>query len=771
MMPAILPNNWEFYEPRRRRWFPARVPGCIHLDLQRNGIIPDPFWGSNELELGWIDECDWDYRLIFDAPGGRFDLVAEGLDTVASITLNGRQVARTENMFRGYRFPVQLRAGRNELRIRFASATRYVRQRLKPGHYPEWNDPVGGVSLIRKQQSSFGWDWAPRFPTCGIYRPIRLEAERPAVVRVRQIHRGGRVTLRVNAKHSRLMFQGKVVAEGGGSLIVRQPRLWWPNGLGEQPLYDLIADGQHRCIGLRTIQLDRHKDKWGESFQFVVNGMPVFAKGANWIPAHCFVTASRYDDLLTSAVEANMNMLRVWGGGIYESDEFYNLCDEKGLLVWQDFMFACALYSPSREIEHEAEYQVQRLAHHACLALWCGNNEIEQMLQGTVKTKARQRAYEKIFGDILPAAVKKYDGVTPYWPSSPHNPAGFHKKFQSPAGGDCHFWDVWHARKPVKRYEEVQFRFCSEFGMQSYCSPELAATFCNEMNVFSPAMENHQKNAAGNQIIFDYISQRYRFPKDYRSLAYLSQLSQAYCLKVGVEHFRRSMPRTMGALYWQLNDCWPVASWSSLEFGGRWKAAHYEARRFFAPALVTAHVPGDDRAGKGNRITSTIHDVNIYTVYDDAKPRRGRVHWTLFHLDGRVLQRGSKPVTLRYGESRLQKRLALTGRRDAYLRIHLTSAGKLLSENTVFLAAPRFMDLPRAPIQTTMKRVGSGEYELRFQSKAFQHRVEFHFVKTKYRAADNFFDLYPGEIHVVRVCSKQRLAKSALRVMSLVDSY
>jgi beta-mannosidase len=568
--------------------------------------------------------------------------------------------------------------------------------------------------------------------------------------------------------------------------------------LGTQPLYELnieLLDGEQvldrwqQRIGLRTIVLDRHVDAWGESFQFVVNGVPVFAKGANWIPAHSFVasvTRADYDNVLRSAADANMNMLRVWGGGIYEMDAFYDLCDELGLMVWQDFMFACSLYPGDDHflalVKQEAAYQVPRLANRACLALWCGNNEIEQMSQEILATPERKAAYDNVFYDLLPAAVATHDGVTPYWPSSPHNPEGYEHGYNNERAGDCHFWDVWHARYPVKRYEEMNFRFCSEFGMQSYSSPAVAATFCSpeDMNVFGPAMENHQKNAAGNQIIFDYVSRLYRYPKEYASLAYLSQLNQAYCMRVGIEHFRRSMPRTMGALYWQLNDCWPVFSWSSLEFGGRWKALHYEARRFFASALVSAHVPGDEKAGKGNYIHNTIHEVAIYTVYDGMEPQQGTVHWALYTLDDEIVRHGSKDVVLRYGESVKQDTLDFAetidqhGRRRLYLRLWLDVHDETVSQQTVFVTAPRFLDLRRAPVHTTIRAHGDGAIEIEFSSPVFQHRVAFDIDGTEYRASDNFFDLYPNVAHsvVVRAANLTEAELSErLHVRSLVDSY
>ena len=816
-----LTDSWQFFEPKSKKWMSARVPGCIHTDFLRHKLIPDPFWGSNELDLQWMEHEDWKYRTTFSVQADLLsaeyiDLVADGLDTLATIFLNGRELARTENMFTGYRFPVKGRlvAGKNELEIRFASPMPYIKNSMGKDHYGEANDPVGGCSLIRKEQCNFGWDWGPRLVTAGIYKRIAIEAwsgNRIEALRIVQDHRKSEVKLRIHPAiagkgaskvryRSRLSLDGKIVAETEGlELSVPDPRLWWTNGMGEQTLYDLevelflggvVIDRAKRRIGLRTIELDQHADKWGETFQFVINGVPIFAKGANWVPAHTFATEVNhafYDDLLTSSADAHMNMMRVWGGGIYEMEDFYDLCDEKGILVWQDFMFACAQYPGTKHflslIEQEAEYQIKRLSHHACLALWCGNNEIEQDKGGLLKTKARKKAYEDVFYKLLPQAVEKYDGVTPYWPSSPHNPEGWEKGHNNERAGDSHFWDVWHARHPVKRYEEKGFRFCSEFGMQSYSSPEVAATFCppEQFNVFSPAMENHQKNAAGNQIILDYVSRRYRFPKDYATLAYLSQLNQAYCMKVGIEHFRRSMPRTMGALYWQINDCWPVFSWSSIEFGGDWKALHYEAKRFFAPALISAHIPGDERAGKGNYLTSTIHDVNIYTVYDAPQAARGEMKWALYHLDGRILKRGSKNVTLNYGESVLQQKLdfapeiAKFKAGNLVLRTWLEVSRKIVSQNTALLTAPRNMDLPRAPIEINVVGPGPDKFEIEFISPVFQYQVQFTVPGSKHRASDNYFDLYPDIPHRVEITfakpvSAKELVKR-IQTMSLADSY
>jgi len=342
---------------------------------------------------------------------------------------------------------------------------------------------------------------------------------------------------------------------------------------------------------------------------------------------------------------------------------------------------------------------------------------------------------------------------------------------------------VWHSRHNVKRYEEKGFRFCSEFGMQSYSSPEVAATFCppEQFNVFSPAMENHQKNTSGNQIIFDYVARRYRFPKDYASLAYLSQLNQAYCMKVGIEHFRRSMPRTMGALYWQLNDCWPVFSWSSIEFGGRWKALHYEAKRFFAPLLVSVHIPGDEKAGKGNYVTSTIHDVNIYTVYDAPEEASGELKWALYHLDGRVLRRGSKKAALTYGKSVLQEKLDFAAEiakhkaASLVLRTWVEIRRKTAAQSTVFLTAPRMIDLPRAPVDVSIQEMGPKHFEIEFISPVFQHHVEFMLPGLEHRASDNYFDLFPGIPHHVQITTTKSTTVAELLkrlgTMSLADTY
>ncbi len=820
----LATSRWSFRDATdRSAWRPAVVPGCVHTDLLRQGLIPDPFWGNNEESLQWIGEHEWEYRTSFRVTAALLaeeivELVADGLDTLATVLLNGTEVAWTDNMFVGHRWDVKplLRTGRNELSIRFASAADFVRHN-RLAHAPrDINDAIGGCTRIRKQQCQFGWDWGPRFITAGIWRDLRLEAwsaNRIESVLVTQQHGAdGGVTLLLVPELTRadeaavcnwsLALAGAVVATGSGAQVfVPQPQLWWPAGQGAQPLYTLtvdVVDGDgreigrwERRIGLRTVVLDRHQDEWGETFQFVVNGRPIFAKGANWIPAHCFVadlTRERYARDLRAAAEANMNMIRVWGGGIYESEDFHDLCDELGLLVWQDLMFACTLYPVDEaflaSVRAETACQVRRLRHRASLALWCGNNEVFACNAHELTPGSKALAeYELLFHRVLPEVVVAHDPFTAYWPSSPWrgdldagHPAGA-------ARGDTHFWEVWHARKPVKDYELHAFRFTSEFGMQSFVSRETQDSFCDagDNNVFGPAMTNHQKNRHGNQVILDYVSRQYRFPKDQDALLFLSQLNQADCMQVGVEHYRRNRPRCMGALYWQLNDCWPVASWSSIEFNGRWKALHFVARRFFAPALVTAHVPGEESAIINNYRRTSVREVHLHTVYDAPQPAAGTLRWRLYHLDGRTVLQGEQKVELRYGESVKHRTLDLAapmerhGRDNLYLRLELLVDGVCVSEEVVFLTAPRFVALPKGRTAVRVKPLSPTRARLTFKSPVYQHRFAFELAGLPHRASDNFFALFPGEARSVelefeRPVTAARL-KGALTFRSLADTF
>ena len=816
--------RWQFRDTTSKTWLPATVPGCVHTDLLAAGKIPEPFYGTRELDLQWIEKRDWEYRATFTLTAAFLaesviELCADGLDTVATVILNGKTIASTDNMFIAHRWAVKnhLRVGRNELVVHFRNVLDYVRTARDFTPPRACSDPVGGSVRIRKQQCQFGWDWGPRFVTAGIWQALRLEARGPnrlAQLRIAQTHAdsGRRVSLTLSPELARpdpsvtywvtLSLAGQTVVESDDlSFDVPSPQLWWPAGQGAQPLYDLAVTARDsggrnlgtlsKRIGLRTVVLDRHADQWGESFQFLVNDRPVFMKGANWVPADSFVTRldrAAYARDLRAAVLAHMNCIRVWAGGIYESEDFYDLCDELGLLVWQDFLFACDLY-PSDDaflasVRIETAQQVARLHHRACLMLWCGNNELVQINGAELRANPALKAgYEKLFHALLPEVVAAHDGVTPYWPSSEWRGTFENGHEHGEKSGDTHFWDVWHSRKPVKDYEKWNLRFCSEFGMQSYSSPETQATFAPaNANIFGAVMENHQKNRAGNQIILDYVSRRYRFPKSQDDLIYLSQLNQAHCMSTGVEHYRRLMPRCMGAIYWQLNDCWPVASWSSIEYTGKWKALHHIARRFNAPALVSAHVPGDEGVTIGNYRTSTVREVHLYTVYDAPVSTKGLLRWDLFTLGGDVVLSGKKNVVLRPGESvnrktlDLAKPLVVHTRDRVYLRIALDIDGVTVSEDTVFLTPPRFLDLPRPKkTATTIKLLTPTKALLSFTSPVFQHRFAFDLPGLVHTVSDNYFELYPREkkevvVEFAKPITKARLT-AALRFHSLVDTY
>jgi beta-mannosidase len=824
MLSYQLTQAWKFKEKSQTQWLPAQVPGCIHTDLLKNKKIDDPFWGKNELELQWIEEKDWVYETKFKLSAemlrqDSIELVADGLDTIAAVFLNNTLLFKSENMYQSHRYSIRrfLKSGGGTLRVEFTSPLKYIRTHRRDFlPIKEFNDPVGNSVRIRKMPCNFGWDWGPRLVTSGIWKDIRIEAwstNRLSSVLVSQSHDASGVRLRVEAEAALknsysltadVRLGGKLVAEfdEAHEAFIGNPQLWWPVGWGKQPLYDIevklkvkgkVVDSWTKRIGLRTIELQQLKDTHGTSFQFVVNGHPLFAKGANFIPVHTFVaglTRRVYEDVVRAAVEGNMNMLRVWGGGLYENDAFYDLCDEQGILVWQDFCFACSTYPGDpqflKSVQEEAEQNVMRLRHHASLALWCGNNEIWMLNPELQEKKYRishLKPYQDLFLKLLPQVVKKLDPLTPYWSSSPYQ--SFPDKLDDGlrhSSGDSHFWDVWHARHPVSRYELTSLRFCSEFGMQSYPSLEVAKTFCpeKELNVFGDVFENHQKNRAGNQIILDYVSRLYRFPKDYIGLAYLSQLNQAYCMKTGVEHWRRSMPKTMGALYWQINDCWPVASWSSLEFGGKWKVLHHWARRFFSPALVSFKLHGEETTIVGNYYRNKIDEVDIFAIYDGKKPLSARLRYSLETLEGKTLFSKTIPVTLkpneplRYATKNFSKELNVAGRNRVVLIAELVSEdGKLLSENTAYFTAPRFLDIRKTPIHLSVRRRHDAEFNITLSTKSLHYGVCLE-LDEKASWSDNAFDLIAGRKKTLTIKFQNpppKDWKSKIRIYSLIDSY
>lgn len=661
MHKQTLNGAWQMLEVGADRTYETQVPGTVLSCLLEHEAIEDPYYRDNEYAVRDIFWKDYSFKRTFIPDAGllakeHVDLVCHSLDTLAEIYLNGKLLGKTDNMHRIWKFAVkqELKEGENEIEVIFRSALEYAKNYRTPENKEVvYESPctTKGNEFIRKAHSMFGWDWGAQLIDAGIQREVELVAYTGAVledVKIKQTHQEGSVLVGVHVDAAAACGTQKVCVtlqhpDGtsqsreaevvwpvdcakqemtrltGGQLVPRKsadvefvvdnPQLWWPNGFGAHPLYDInvtlvseiSADGpaeeetKEYRIGLRTLTVSQEKDAWGSEFAFCINGIKIFTMGANYIPEDCVyprVTKEKLEALVDASVRANYNCLRVWGGGYYPSDYFYELCDQNGLIVWQDMMFACNVYEVSEAFEAniaaEAKDNVRRLRHHACLGLWCGNNELETAWVNWTDFEGNSeylRAdYIRQFEYILPKAVKEEADSTFYWPSSPSSGGCFDDP-NAEERGDVHYWEVWHGQKPFTDYRNYYFRFCSEFGFQSFPCKKTVWSFTEEedRNIFSTVMESHQKNSSANGKILYYLSENFRNPKNFENLLYVSQILQAVAIKYGVEHWRRNRGRCMGALYWQLNDEWPVASWSSIDYYGRWKALHYYARNFFEP--------------------------------------------------------------------------------------------------------------------------------------------------------------------------------------------
>jgi beta-mannosidase len=819
-----LNGEWRVCEANAKRSIPAAVPGCIHTDLMAAGKIEDPYYRMNEKDVQWVGHRDWTYsrRFKVDAEflaNDRHLLNFQGLDTLATVVLNGKVLGQTDNMFRAWEFDVgaHLKKGWNTIEVRFASVLPYIAAKQRGKKSLPGQDAVGHRinkgGWIRKEPCNFGWDWGPKLLTCGIWRDVELVAyslARIKDVHIRQQHAKGKVTLALELEVERaakgglkafvaVSQAGRLISEvmlpvrgasGKGALEIKKPKLWWPNGMGEHPLYevtvDLLDKGEElldtttRRIGLRTVRLERKKDRLGESFGFAVNGVPLFAKGANWIPADTFaprVTADDYARLLTDAAAAHMNMIRVWGGGIYEEDTFYNICDELGLLVWQDFMFACGTY-PAFDKEYmlnvkaEAEANVCRLRHHACIALWCGNNEIEQGSVGKRWEGNRMSwaDYSKLFDKLLPSVVARLDPDADYWPGSPHTPGENREEWNDPSSGDAHIWWVWHGQKPFEHYRTALHRFVSEFGFQSFPEPKTVRAFTEpaDRNVTSPTMEHHQRSGIGNTTIMRYMLDWFRVPKNFDMTLWASQILQGLAMQYAVEHWRRLRPCTMGALYWQLNDCWPIASWSSIDYYGRWKALHYMAARFYAPLLVSA-VEDVEKA-----------TVEVYVHNDLGFQFKGHVAWRLTTARGEPVAADRIPVSVKGRSVKKVQVLDVAevadelGRDDVLVWLDLVSGTGVHSSNLVMFAKPKGMSLRAPEIRMSVERVNDVfVVSMDADSTALWAWLELSGTEAVF--SDNFLHLCPGVPGTISVIPAKALSvaqfKKRLKVRSLVDTY
>jgi len=846
-----LNGDWTLYQQGKEESIKATVPGCVHTDLLSAEEIKDPFYRDNEKNILWIGETDWSYKREFIITSEmlkneRILLRCKGLDTLATIIINDQQIAETNNMFRTYEFDVKnfLIEGINKIEISFAAPMPYVREKEEKFKLPAWgvdDHKLTGGGWIRKEPCNFGWDWGIKVPTCGIWRDIELvlySNVRMNDVLVLQDHiqkGNGKKAVKLNFKinleltnielikqeevfiRARVVYMEDIITETElnvgpeivkgnnineriisiNNLEITNPHLWWPNGMGEQPLYnieieiyykDQLLDKIIKRIGLRTLELVRESDEWGQSFNFAVNGRSFFAKGANWIPADAFVTRLSKEDyqrLLEDAATANMNMLRAWGGGIYEEDSFYEICDELGICVWQDFIFACSTYPGFDDdflnnIRKEAEDNVRRIRHHACLALWCGNNELEQGLVGEEWTDSTMswQDYTRIFDVLLPEVINEFDPQRDYWPSSPHSPLGNREDWRNPKWGDAHLWNVWHGKKPFEWYRTCKHRFNSEFGFQSFPEPGTVYSYTlpEDRSINTYIMEYHQRSGIGNTTIMEYMLDWFRLPTSFEDILWISQILQGMAIKYAVEHWRRGMPRQMGTLYWQLNDNWPVASWSSIDYYGNKKALYYMTKKFFSPLLLS---------GLENKETGTVEIYLSSDLYQEQlKGEIGIISWQLTDVEGNLITESSFFTEIPIAGSKYVRRLELKNYIKSYggcnliLWLKLTIADIVVSDNLILFAPPKHLQLQKPEISYVLKEKEKG-FLLSVSAKKPALWVWIEMIGLRQdiivRYSDNFFHILPGETYEIDIKVDSKITieelESAIKVCSLIDTY
>ncbi|MGO4546696.1 glycoside hydrolase family 2 protein [Paenibacillus sp. 2TAB23] len=822
MQLLTLNGNWRLKRTDEHEWIDAVVPGSVFNDLLLAGKMEEPYYRDNEMDALALTKFDYEYQRSFEADPKLLErdtvlLRCEGLDTLCEVLINGVLVLNTDNMHRTYETNVKnlLRNGLNEIRVVIRSATRFVIEKDKEFHLSSCADAVPGISHLRKAHSMFGWDWGPKIPDAGIWRDISIlgyDQGRIDDVNLTQHHEAGAVRLDVRIETERLLPDTELTVRAvleapDGTLLeheaisgtasislsfeITNPQLWWPRNYGEQPLYTLRVillsdkveiDGRTLRIGLRTLVVRQEKDEWGESFEFVVNGRNVFAMGANYIPEdNVFgrLSPERTERLLQSCAEANFNCIRVWGGGYYPNNQFYDACDRLGLIVWQDHLYACGAYDFNdafrENIRQETIDNVKRIRHHASLGIWSGNNELEYAWANwgwTERYGEKLRdAYLLQFEQFLPELNTEIDPNTFYWRSSPSSYGGIDDPNLENVG-DMHYWDVWHGRKPVNEFRTLFPRFMSEFGLQSFPSLKTVESFTlpEDRNIFSYVMEAHQKNGTGNEKILYYISEYFKYPKDFESLLYVSQLIQAEGMRVGVEHWRRNRGRCMGAIYWQLNDIWPGASWSSLDYFGRWKATQHAAKRFFAPVLVSACEEGTD--------------VSLHVTNDTLERFEGLLSWRLLDRRSEVIRTGETPVITDALSCREVVALELGTELDTpdklrqrYLEFTLTTDGREVSGGTaLFVKSKHFNYLdPRITAEVTEEE---DQYVISLSADALAKFVLLDLRDADASWSDNIFDLSASITKRV-VVPKSSLSTSLslsqfqkqLCVSSLFDTY
>lgn len=801
MRELLIHDGWQMHRSGDKDWITAEVPGSVYGDLLKGGRMEDPFWKDNEIEALSLMDYDYEYETAFDVDGDMLSLSEvilrfDGLDTIADITLNEAFLGRADNMHRTWEYSVKelLKEKDNQLKVYFFSPTKYIAEAFEKAPTLGTEDAMNGFVHIRKAHCMFGWDWGAHLPDAGIWRPVHLlgvDTGRIDSVEVLQYHEkdlvrldirpevliaGGADADSLELKVAITSPDGDVVYEGSvsDSITVTHPKLWWPHGYGEQSLYtvsvDLIKNGEvvvdnwTRRIGLRTITMDRTKDAWGEKFATCVNGVNIFAMGADYIPEdHLLgrVTKETTRTLLEKAVFANFNSIRVWGGGYYPDDWFFDICDELGLVVWEDFMFACAVYdlTPEFEANITAEFidNLKRIRHHASLGLMCGNNEMEQFVKegNWVSKDSEVRDYIIMYERILPQIMKEYAPQVFYWPASPSSGGSFDDP-RDENRGDVHYWDVWHGNKPFTEYRKFYFRYLSEFGFQSFPSKKTVETFTDDerdMNIFSYIMERHQRNGAANGKIMNYMQQTYRYPCDFETVIYASQLLQADAIRYGVEHFRRNRndDRCMGAVYWQFNDCWPVASWSSVDYCQRLKALHYYARRFFAPVMISCEEEG--MAGSGQDLVRLPFDfpksIRLNVTNETMESKSVNVRWQLRDAASKIIRSEECDITVPALSSVWLDKVSLPDIDiySNYVSYQALMDGKVVSEGTVIFSYPKYFRYEDPSLKVSV----SGSF-ITVSADTYAKSVEILNDNEDLILSDNYFDLN-GDSKTVEVLS------------------
>lgn len=817
-----LHEGWKFRQARLTNWYPATVPGVVHTDLLQNKIIEDPFFRLNERGLQWIDKEDWVYETCFTLAADmmrkeNMELVFEGPDTYADVYLNDECILKADNMFRCWSIPVRqyIREENNILKVYFHSPVKIdvPKWDALPYQYPASNDQSENGGLFNKKISIFarkagyhyGWDWGPRLVTSGIWRPVYIRAWsdlriNDVFIEQKEVGAGraviaGHVELDADKDMNGVLVTitdevtGRVLGEWQADLkrgtnrvtvdfVLHKPKLWWSNGLGEPFLYrfrtDIIAGGElldskTERVGIRSLKVVHQPDKDGHTFYIELNGRPVFAKGANYIPSDNFlprVTPENYKRTILDAAGVNMNMLRVWGGGIYENDVFYDLCDEYGIMIWQDFMFACSMYPAEGalldNIHQEAVDNVKRLRNHACIALWCGNNECQDAWLGwgwkcEIERQNKEYAdkiwaqYRQQYHVTLPGVVREYAPGTFYWPSSPF---AFEGEMSGTTDGDRHYWSVWHGKAPISDYDSEKSRFFSEYGFQSFPEFESVkryAPYPEDWDIRSEVMMSHQRGGDhANGLIETYLLNEYKKPRDFRAFLYMNHVLQGDAIKTAIESHRRQMPYNMGTLFWQHNDCWPVASWASRDYYGRWKAQHYYVRKAYDDILISSVVEGDD--------------LKVYAVSDRLENTSGQLQLQVCQFDGTVVHHWGKSVGISGNDSRvcfsapLAKLLEGADRGTVYVRVDYTDKSGRVYHNNYCLGKQKDMDYPKVDLQTEVRSIEGG-YEVMVSADKFARAVCLSVADNESVYSDNYFDVQPKSSVQVQV--RTRLSAEA----------